>query len=135
MILGASHSIINHTLSNKPKDGFNNRVAIHSAGALFSDENCALVIGYLIVRYLYTYEKAFKLLSRLYCEYKGDKDISLSIHKLYMDQLLTLEGRVLIASSPNYGVSLNITHWKAYQVSNNHSSVAQELIPRFVHLL
>lgn len=90
ILLEASHSIISYTASNKPKDGFNNRVAIHSGGALFSDENCALVIGYLIIRYLYTYEKAFKLLSGLYSDYKGDKNIKLSIHKLYVDQLLTL---------------------------------------------
>lgn len=84
------------------------------------------------MRYLYTYEKAFKLLSGLYYEYKEDKNLSLSIHKVYVDQLLTLEGRVLITSSPNYGVSLNATHWKVFQISNNHSSIGQELIPRFV---
>ena len=65
-------------------------MVIHSSGALFSDENTATVIGYLIVRYMYTFEKSFEVLNSLYQKYKDDKNAKLSLSKLYIDQLLTL---------------------------------------------
>jgi hypothetical protein len=61
-----AHSIIVHTAGNKPGDPHRNRVALHSAGAPFSDENIAVVIGYLILRYLYSFEKAFERVGLLY---------------------------------------------------------------------
>jgi hypothetical protein len=131
-MLPVTHNIISHTLGNKPKDALNNYVLIHSSGSLFCDENSAVVIGYLITRYLYTFEKAFNLVSNCYSNYKGDKQAKLALNKLYVDQLLNLEGRVLITTCPDYGVTLNHSFWRAYQVSNNHSSPANTLLPRFV---
>jgi hypothetical protein len=49
-----TEKIIQRTGGNKKGDKLNNRVAIYSYNSPFSDENCALVIGYLICRYLYT---------------------------------------------------------------------------------
>lgn len=70
-------TVINTTNSNKKGYPNNERVLIHSANSLFSDENVAVSIGYLIVRYLYTFEKAFEVLSRNYAEYKQSKDAKL----------------------------------------------------------
>jgi hypothetical protein len=52
-------------------------VAVYSSGSPFSDENCAIVIGYLICRYLYSFEKAFNLLARLYSEHQKSKEARL----------------------------------------------------------
>lgn len=49
-----------------------------------------------------------------------------------MDQLLTLEGRILITSHTNYGVNLNTTLWRVYQVSNNHCHPCHQLINRYI---
>ena len=55
IVLPLTHAIIKHTDSNKQNKSMNSHVVVHSSGALFSDENVAAVIGYLIVRYLYTF--------------------------------------------------------------------------------
>ena len=130
-----NHAICSRTQSNQLNHPLNTRIAIHSAGGPFSDENSAVVIGYLILRHLYTFQKAFDAMNGLYQKYKGDKHGKLSLSKVYADQLLNLEGRVLITSQPNYGVTLNSSNWRVFQVSNNHCSPAQNLIARFVLLL
>lgn len=125
-------AIIHSTSSNKKGDALNNRVAIYSSSSPFSDENCAIAIGYFICRYLCTFDKAFEVLNRAFKEYKKTKEAQLQIHKLYVDQLLTLEGRILITSLSNYGVSLNSGAWRAYQVSNNHCHPCHLLINRYI---
>jgi len=86
----------------------------------------------LMLRYLYSYEKAFERVSQMYQKSKGDPKAKLWLHKIYVEQLLALEGRVLITSVGNYGVSLNSAIWRGYQISNNHCSPSQHLIARFV---
>ena len=86
-------------------------------------------------RYLYTYEKAFEKVSQLYQKFKGDSKVKLWLHRIYVEQLLALEGRVLITSVSNYGVNLNSSSWRGYQVSNNHCSPSQHLIARFVTIM
>ena len=78
------------TVNNKPNNSLNNRVIIHSLGSLFSDENCAVVIGYFMARYLYTYQKAFSVLNKHYKIYKQNESVQLVVNKIYVDQLLTL---------------------------------------------
>lgn len=78
------------TINNKANNTLNNRVIIHSSGSLFSDENCAVVIGYLMSRYLYTYQKAFSVVNKHYKTYKQDEKSQLLVNKIYVDQLLTL---------------------------------------------
>ena len=56
-----------HTANSKRGES---HVVIHSSGLPFSDENVTVVIGYLISRYLYTFEKAFETVNTVYQHYK-----------------------------------------------------------------
>ena len=132
IIFRITESIVYHTKQNKKGDAYNNRAAICSSTGLFCDENCAVIIGYYIARYLYTFEKAYEIINKAYREYKGDKSAKFELHKIYIDQLLTLQARILIASSPTYGVSLNHSFWRVYQVTNNHFHPSQQLITRYI---
>lgn len=61
------------TSNNKMNNANNNRAIMHSAGSIFSDENCAVIIGYLMARYLYTYQKAFSVMNKHYKTYKQNE--------------------------------------------------------------
>ena len=78
------------TSNNKANNSYNNRVVIHSIGSVFSDENCAVVIGYLMARYLYSYQKAFSVMNKHYKLFKQNESEQLLLNKNYADQLLTL---------------------------------------------
>ena len=43
-----------------------------------------------MTRYLYTYQKAFAVLTKHYRIYKQNENVQLIINKIYVDQLLTL---------------------------------------------
>lgn len=58
--------MVYHTKQNKKGDSYNNRAVLCSSIGLFCDENCAILIGYYICRYLYTFEKAYEMVLKAY---------------------------------------------------------------------
>lgn len=102
--------------SRNIKEGKNNvGVALYSGMEIFGEESVAIAIGYLIVKRLDSFEKAYETLSRIYLEQYKTKE-KYVLHQIYCGQLKILADRVQAINSPSPEIPLLPNNLRVYHI-------------------